>query len=392
MYEVVILGAGKVGTTMAIDLAADADLNVSLADRDAGALDRAAAKVHEITGTIISTRAVDLSKQSAFAQLVSGADVVLGALSSVLGLQSLQWMIEAGRPYCDISFMADDALALDDFARQRGVTAIVDCGVAPGLSNLLAGQAVEDLDRCDSISIYVGGLPRERHWPFEYKAGFAPHDVLEEYTRPARLVEHGRIVIKPALTEIELLDFDGARFPGVGTLEAFNTDGLRSLATTLKVPTMKEKTMRYPGHAEIMRIFREAGLFSAEPIQVAGTAVRPLDVTSALLFPKWEFGEGERDMTIMRIVAEGVRGGAPAKIVWELFDQADPATHCSSMSRTTAFPATIMARMLLRGEITTHGVLPPELLAKAPGLTDRVLAELGKRGIIIDRRDELATA
>jgi saccharopine dehydrogenase-like NADP-dependent oxidoreductase len=129
------------------------------------------------------------------------------------------------------------------------VTAVVDCGVAPGLSNMMCGAAAARLDPLESVEIYVGGLPAERHWPFDYKAGFAPWDVLEEYTRPARIVEHGQIVLKEPLSEPELLEF-----PGVGTLEAFNTDGLRSLAYTLKAPFMKEKTLRWPGHAELMRV------------------------------------------------------------------------------------------------------------------------------------------
>jgi saccharopine dehydrogenase-like NADP-dependent oxidoreductase len=186
--KIIILGAGKVGTTMAIDLAADRDVELTLVDRDSAGLARAEARVKNSTGRRIATRQADLSQRSDFDGLIRNADVVIGALSSVLGFRALQWAIEARKPYCDISFMAEDALAHDDLAKEHGSIAIVDCGVAPGMSNLLAGQAVEELDRCDSIAIYVGGIPRERHWPYEYKAGFSPHDVIEEYVRPARLV------------------------------------------------------------------------------------------------------------------------------------------------------------------------------------------------------------
>lgn len=387
MAMVVILGAGKVGTTMAIDLAGDADLAVTLADRDPNALERAAAKVARCTNRTIATRPVDLSRQESFRDVTRGADVVLGALSSRLGFRTLQWAIEAGVAFCDISFMAEDALDLDELARSRGVTVVVDCGVAPGLSNLLAGQAAVDLDPCESIDIYVGGLPRERRWPFEYKAAFSPADVIEEYTRPARLVEHGRTVIKEALSDIELVDFDGVRFPGVGTLEAFNTDGLRSLTRTLTVPFMREKTLRFPGHAELMRAFRATGLFEEETINVGGAIVRPCDLTSALLFPLWEYGEGERDTTVMRVAARGMRAGQPIEITWELFDEYDDRTGCSSMSRTTGFPATIIARMLLRGEIAGPGVLPPELLARVPGLTQAIISRLAAKGVTLARRE-----
>ncbi len=392
MAKIIILGAGKVGTTMAIDLAGDRDIELTLADRDGAGLSRAESRVKKITGRNIAPRQVDLSQRDAFDALIRGADVVIGALSSVLGFRALQWAIEARRPYCDISFMAEDALAHDDLAKKHQTTAIVDCGVAPGLSNLLAGQAVAELDPCDSIAIYVGGIPRERHWPYEYKAAFAPHDVIEEYVRPARLVERGDVVAKVALSEVELIDFDNERFPGVGTLEAFNTDGLRSLATTLSVPDMKEKTMRYPGHADLMRLFRETGLFRTDPIDLRGMKVRPLDLTSALLFPMWEYREGERDLTVMRVVADGSRRGTRVRIIWELFDEADHVTGGSSMSRTTGFPATIMARMLARREISRVGVLPPERLAPIAGFTDRMLAELARKGVAVHRREVVVKA
>jgi saccharopine dehydrogenase-like NADP-dependent oxidoreductase len=390
MPVIVILGSGKVGTTMALDLAGDREHSITLVDRDPAALERARERVATLAGQTMEVRQVDLSDGTAFAEAVRGADVVIGALSSRLGFAALARVIESGIPYCDISFMADDALALDQRARELGVTAVVDCGVAPGLSNLLAGHAAIELDPCEVIEIYVGGIPRERHWPFEYKAAFAPSDVIEEYLRPARIVEHGRVVTRDALSEVELIDFDGERFPGVGTLEAFNTDGLRSLARTLNVPFMKEKTLRYPGHASMMRIFRETGLFDERVRDIRGTAVRPLDVTSALLFPLWEYRAGERDLTIMRVSAIGWRAGRRIRIIWELFNEHDAQSGCSSMSRTTAFPATVVARMLLRREVHVPGVLPPEMLARTEGMTATILSELAKKHVIVERREEPA--
>jgi lysine 6-dehydrogenase len=287
----------------------------------------------------------------------------------------------------DISFMAEDPLQLSALAQARGVTAVVDCGVAPGMSNLLCGHAAARLDPCESLAIYVGGLPVERRWPFEYKAPFAPHDVLEEYTRPSRVVERGEIVVKEALSEPELLDF-----PGVGTLEAFNTDGLRSLATTLPVPWMKEKTMRYPGHIALMRVLRETGFFSKEPLTVRGPGgkaqVRPLDVTAALMFPKWTFEEGEADLTVMRVSAVGVEAGRRVRLTWDLFDRYDPETRTRSMSRTTGYPATIVARWLAEGRFRRPGVHPPETLGADAGLVQAMLQELAARGVRYDVRVE----
>jgi lysine 6-dehydrogenase len=222
----------------------------------------------------------------------------------------------------------------------------------------------------------VGGLPVERRWPFDYKAGFAPWDVLEEYTRPARVVEHGRVVVKEPLSEPELLDF-----PGVGTLEAFNTDGLRSLVDTMKAPFMKEKTLRWPGHAELMRVLKDTGFFSLETVDVAGQKVRPRDLTAALLFPKWTFEEGEADLTVMRVRVEGIAGGEPVAWAWDLVDRYHEASGLRSMSRATGYVATSVARLILAGAFRRPGVHPPETLGATEGLLDRVLADLTARGV-----------
>lgn len=377
---VTILGAGMIGTTMASDLSRERDIDVTVVDLDRGRLSHAAEHVRRLTNREVEVRHADLSDPAQVAGLVQGVDLVLGALPGTVGYRTLHAVIEARRNYVDISFMPENPLALDDLARQRGVTAVVDCGVAPGLSNLLAGWAVHRLQRVDEIEILVGGVPVERRWPFQYKAAFSPADVIEEYTRPARLVEHGRIVTRPALSEPKLVDF-----AGVGTLEAFNTDGLRTLLDTLHVPAMREMTLRYPGHIELMRVFREVGLFSREPLDLPNLVVRPLDVTSALLFPLWSYQEGEADLTVMRVRATGIdRGGKATELRWELHDRYDHTTRQSSMSRTTAFPATIIARAILSGRIGRQGVIPPELLAGDEAIVRSVLAELGRRQVHVE--------
>lgn len=357
---------------MAADLAADEQFSVTLADRSSDAL----AKASRLAGGRITTEEVDLANAAAVRELVQRGDIVLGALSSKIGFQTLQAVIEAGRNYCDISFMPENALELDELAKEHGVTAVVDCGVAPGMSNLMAGHGAAQLDVCENIEIYVGGLPVKRTLPFQYKAGFSPHDVIEEYTRPARLVEHGSVVTREALSEIELLDL-----PGVGSVEAFNTDGLRTLADTLDVPFMKEKTLRWPGHAELMRAFRETGLFSQEPIEVKGVQVKPLDVLSALMFPKWTYEPGEADLTVMRVRVEGIKNSKRMRYTWDLLDYFDEALQVTSMSRTTALPCTVIARLIAAGEIATHGVLPPERIGSESRRLEHVLDALEQRGV-----------
>lgn len=371
MPNAIVLGAGMVGSVMAWDLARDDDFNVAIADRSEDALARAKARDPRI-----ETLTLDLSDLDAVKKAIEPFDIVLGAAASHLGYELLRTVIEAGKSYADISFMPEDALDHDELARANGVTCVVDCGVAPGMSNLLCGRAVAALDACDDLEIYVGGLPVERRWPFEYKAGFAPADVIEEYTRPSRIVEGGEVVVREALSEPELMDL-----PGVGTVEAFNTDGLRSIADTLDIPNMKEKTLRYPGHIEIMRILRAMGLFSKEPIEVGGQTVVPLEVTQALMFPMWSYEPGEADLTVMRVTGAGILDGVATRITWDLLDYYDPATNATSMSRTTAFPCAIFARMIARGELNRPGVAPPELLGHDQALVERVLTELHERGV-----------
>ena len=376
MKRITVLGAGMVGSAIALDLQRSG-FDVTVADTREDALTRLRAKAP------LRTVRADLATPTAVSKLVADADLVGGALSSAIGLQTVRAVIEAGRPCVDISFMAEDALELDAFAKERGVTAVVDCGVAPGVSNLLCGLGVALLDRCESLEIYVGGLPAVRRWPFEYKAGFAPHDVLEEYTRPSRIVEHGQIVVREALSEPELMEL-----PELGTLEAFNTDGLRSIATTLDVPFMKEKTLRYPGHIELMRVLRHVGFFSKEPVTVPGGTVRPLDLTAALLFPKWTFEEGEADVTVMRVIAAGTKDGRAVRHVWDLVDHYDAATGIRSMSRTTGYAAASMVALLARGVVTQHGVFPPEILGQDRALAESFLAEYAARGCLVTHREE----
>ena len=259
---------------------------------------------HPLTGEV-----ADLSRAESVQSVVRNADLVIGAVPGFMGFATLQAIIEAGKDVVDISFFGEDPFALDALAKARGVTAVVDCGVAPGLSNMVLGYHAPRMT-VESFRCLVGGLPAVRTLPWQYKAPFSPIDVLEEYTRPARLVAHSAIVTRPALSEPELVEFEQ-----IGTLEAFNTDGLRSLLVTMsEIPNMVEKTLRYPGHIDLVRALRESGFLSHEPITAGGSQVRPIDVTAALLFQQWRLGRGEPEFTAMEINVRGQEGGTPAGI------------------------------------------------------------------------------
>lgn len=368
MERVIVLGAGMVGAAIAADLSAD--YHVISADRDESRL-AALASTHPL-----ETRVVDLAAPDAVAGLCRHADLVIVAVPGYLGFQTLRTVLEARKPVVDISFFGEDPFALDELAQRLGVVAVVDCGVAPGLSNMILGYHASR-EAVTSFRCLVGGLPLKRVLPWQYKAPFSPVDVLEEYTRPARLVEKGRIVTRPALSDAELVDIDPA-----GTLEAFNTDGLRSLLVTMpQVPDMVEKTLRYPGHIEYVRVLRDAGFLSADPIRVRGVEVRPIDLTAALLLPQWRLEPAEPEFTLMEVV---VRTNDRA-VTYRLYDTTEEKTGFSSMARTTGYTATAAARLILRGQFTRKGICPPEYMSAAPGCFDSVLSHLAARRVLVER-------
>ncbi|MHA1954260.1 MAG: saccharopine dehydrogenase family protein, partial [Candidatus Heimdallarchaeaceae archaeon] len=333
--KIVVLGAGLVGNVIARDLAEDKSVKVSIVDFNQEILDKL---THDFD---LQGICADLSNPNIIKDIVKDFDLVIGALPGFMGYQALKAVIEARKNIVDISFFEEDPFSLDELAKEKGVIAVVDCGVAPGSSNIILGYVDSILDKTESFLCYVGGLPVERDWPFEYKAPFSPTDVIEEYLRLARYIENSEIVVKPALSEPELLDF-----PEVGTLEAFNTDGLRSLIQTMDIPFMKEKTLRYPGHIEKMKMLRETGFFNKEEIDVNGIKIKPIELTSKLLFEQWKLEEGEEDLTVMKIIIEGIKEGKKLRYTFEMLDKYDKEKRVISMARTTGYTCSAVARIL----------------------------------------------
>jgi lysine 6-dehydrogenase len=369
--KTIVLGAGLVGGPMSLDLAQDPNLNVTVADINENALKNLAEQSSKL-----STKVADLSQTQTVKSLVQDYDLVLNAVPGFMGFQTLKAIIEAGKNVVDIAFSPENTLELDELAKKNNVTAIVDCGVAPGMSNILTGYVYYQMDKTDVALTYVGGLPKVRSWPYEYKAVFSPVDVIEEYTRPARYVENGQHVVRPALSDAELLDF-----PGIGTLEAFNSDGLRTLADTLDVPNMKEKTLRYIGHIEKIAVLRDSGFFDTEEIQVGDVTIRPIDLTSKLLFKSWKLEKGEADVTVMQVIVEGTKDGKQLRYTYDLLDEYDERTGVHSMARTTGYTATMALRLLSRGLYTQKGIIAPEFIGKDKKCVDFILAGLAERGI-----------
>ena len=370
MSNIIVLGAGMVGSAMAIDLVKQHE--VTLTDVNQDVLNNVKNKEQKLT-----IEKLDVTDKAKLHDMVKPFDLVVNAVPGFLGFKTLKRCIEVEKNVIDIAFFPEDALELDALAKEKGVTAIMDIGVAPGMDNIILGRYNETMKLTD-FECLVGGLPQTKKWPFCYKAPFSPIDVIEEYTRPARYVEHGEMVTREPLTDCEYIEFDK-----VGTLEAFNSDGLRSIIFTMPhIPNMKEKTLRYPGHVEYVRVLKESGFFNTEKVNVNGVDVKPIDFTCKILFDEWKLGETEPELTVFRTTVKGENeNGEIEEVIYDMHDEYCPETQTSSMARTTGYTATAAANMVLEGFFTEKGVFPPELVGKHKACFNYIMKYLEERNI-----------
>ena len=374
MNKIIVLGAGMVGSAMAIDLAQSHE--VTIADLSRMALNKAKKKCDAL-----STQHMDVTDKRIMREVLKSYDLVICAVPGFIGFETVRSIIETGKNVIDISFSPENLLDLYGLAVEKNVTAIVDCGVAPGMGNIILGYYNEKIKVTD-FECLVGGLPKNKKWPFYYKAPFSPIDVIEEYTRPARYVENGNLIVREPLTDCEYIEFDK-----VGTLESFNSDGLRSIIYTMShIPNLKEKTLRYPGHAEYIKVLKESGFFNSEKIDVNGVGIAPLEFTSKILFDEWKLGEREEELTVMRVTIKGKNDkGQHKEVVYHLHDEYDSETRTSSMARTTGYTATAAANMLLAGVFEAKGVFPPELIGKNAVCFEYIMKYLEERRVFYKR-------
>jgi len=374
--KIAVLGAGMVGRAMALDLAISFD--VTSFDVNEQNLQVLQSKNSQPAGRAgkVKIQNANLQEYDLYENWLSRFDIVVTAVPGFMGFNVLKTVISCGKNVADISFFPEDVLQLDPIARQNKVTVITDAGVAPGMSNLILGRYNEEFT-VTNFECYVGGLPRVRKKPFEYKAPFSPVDVIEEYMRPARLKENGQIVIKPALTEREYLTFDE-----IGTLEAFNTDGLRSLLFTMThIPNMKEKTLRYPGHVELIGALKQAGFFDEKEIEINGAKISPLKFSSKILFNDWKLGPDEEELTVMKVIIDGQKSGVSQRVEYNMLDRYDAKTKISSMSRTTGYTCTAAVELIAKKLFSEKGVFPMELVGKDKECFDFVINYLRDRGV-----------
>lgn len=369
--NIAVLGAGMVGRVMALDLSKEHVVtSIDISEKNL--------ELVQQKNQNIKTIKADLKDYTSYKNLLEPFNLVVTAVPGFMGFDALKSVIGCEKNVADISFFPENALELDALAKHNNVTVITDCGVAPGMSNYIIGRYNEEMT-IDAFEIYVGGLPKIRKKPFEYKAPFSPVDVIEEYTRPARLMENGNIVIKPALTERDWMQFDE-----IGTLETFNTDGLRSLLFTMPhIKNQKEKTLRYPGHIDLIIALKESGFFNEEKIVVDGNEISPLQFTSKILFNEWKLGEDEEELTVMKVILKS----ANKTIEYNLLDRFDTTTKISSMSRTTGYTCTASANLIAKKLFTEKGVFPPELVGKYKACFDFVMDYLKERNVNWNKKE-----
>ena len=368
MAKIIIFGAGLIGRAIALDLA-DTH-NITCVDVSQKALDRI-----KKDNPDVNTYKYDLAEEKDYKELTLDFDLVVSAMPGYLGFETLKKILLAGKNVVDASFFPENCFDLDHLAKKQEVFAVVDCGLAPGMDNIILGYLDKQME-VSKFECLVGGLPSKRIWPFNYKSLFSPIDVIQEYTRPARYVENGEVVVREALSDCELMDIKR-----VGTLEAFNTDGLRTLIKTMEhIPYMKEKTLRYPGHCEYMQVLIAAGFFSTEPLELNGVEFSPLEVSAKILENDWKMGANDEEFTVVRTTIEGDENGKKRRFIYRMLDKTDKNSDISSMARANGYTATAVVNFVLQNRLQP-GMCAPETLGAIDGAYKFILDYLDKRDI-----------
>lgn len=377
--RMLVLGAGLQGSACAYDLLQNSAIDeVRLADKGTTALPAFLSQYADNPRLV--RVALDAKDLKAVARAMEGVSAVMCALPYYFNLEMTRLAIEASVPFCDLGGNTEIVFqqkGLDAAARAKGITVIPDCGLAPGMVNILAQLGISRCDRVSRVKIFVGGLPQVPEGPLKYQIVYSLEGVLDYYTTLSWVLRDGRRTQVKALSELEMVRFDAP----VGELEAFHTaGGLSTMATRYEgqIPTMEYKTLRYPGHAHIMEAIRELGLLDLDPLDVKGVKVSPRDVAVAAMAPHLQKPAG-RDLVALRVLVEGTKNGKPVTHTFELVDRHDESRGISAMERTTGYSLSITGQLQAEGAIKSAGVHTPDECV--PG--DRYIAELARRGIVI---------
>lgn len=363
MKKVLTLGAGKVGRLIAAEMSKTTSVtSVDVSEHNLAILKSLNPNIELLKKDVSSLTP----------SFYSSFDLVISGVPGFMGYKTLESIIKAKKNVVDISFLPEDPFKLTDLAKSQNIVAITDAGLAPGLSNLICGHLTKKMNP-SLLKILVGGVPKYRKWPFEYKAPFSFVDVMEEYTRVARMKIFGNIVNKEALSEVENVDSP------IGSLEAFNTDGVRSLLYTLpEVPTIIEKTLRYPGYAKYINVLKQSGFFNTEPVEYKGVKISPMEFTSLILDKEFYQSPTDEDIVVLQVIGQSEQ----ETIQFELFDRFCKETGYSAMARTTGYTAAACANLVLDGKLNP-GLHVLEHLGKNDAIFDYIIKYIKDRNVIV---------
>jgi lysine 6-dehydrogenase len=373
-----VLGAGLQGSACAYDLLQNPEVTeVRLGDIHTGNLPDF---LGQYSGKRLIPTPLDVRDRSAVGALMREADAVMSAIPYYFNLDLAAQAVDAGVHFSDLGGNTEivfEQKKLDPEATATGISVIPDCGLAPGMVNILAELGIRRMDSVDEVRIYVGGLPQDPEPPLNYQLVYSLEGVLDYYTTLSWIIRDGKRTQMKALSEREPVVFDEP----LGELEAFHTaGGLSTMAFRYegKIPSMEYKTLRYPGHAMIMEAIRDLGLLDQEPVEVKGVRVAPRDLAVAVMAPRLTKKTG-RDIVALRVTVRGMCGGKPKRVGWELVDWYDEEHGISAMMRTTGYSLSIIGQMQAKGEVTLKGVHTPD--EAVPG--DKYIEQLAKRGVNI---------
>lgn len=377
--KMLVLGAGLQGCATAFDLLQNpAVTQVTIADLHP---ERLAPFLDPYKGTDrLKAVKLDVTDLPAAAALMRGHVSVMSAIPYYFNGPMAACAVEAGCHFADLGGNTEivfEQKKLDAAAAAKGLSVIPDCGLAPGMVNILAAEGIRRLDKAEKVKIYVGGLPRHPEPPLNYQIVYSLEGALDYYTTTSWILRGGKRTPVEALSELEPVVFPEP----VGTLEAFHTAGGVStmpFSYEGKVDVLEYKTLRYPGHVAIMKPIRELGLLGNDPIDVKGVQVRPRDVFIAAATPVLKKPKAE-DLVALRVEASGIKGGKPATIVWQLVDHKDTTRNISAMMRTTGYSLAITGLMQADGRVTQKGVHTPDEAMPFQPYVD----ELARRGVMI---------
>ena len=370
--RLVSIGCGYIGSVLAEELIHGLDFEeLIISDSGKEKIEETAKKL----GERVVPLQLDITDYSNLLEVIENADLVIGLSPGRLGFNVMKACAEKKKDLVDLSFMAEDPFVFQKSASDAGVIIVPDCGVAPGLSNILIGRSSSQLDEVEDVSIFVGGLPQKPVPPLNYKVTWCVEDLFEEYTRKAKIIRNGKMVEVDALEGLEEIEFEG-----LGRFEAFFTDGVRTLHNTIKAENMWEKTLRYPGHAEKIKLIKKFGLLEKEPIASLNTS--PWEFMIKFWEENLSFIEA-RDLVLMRIGVSGRKDSAKILYTYEMIDYFDERKNITAMGRSTAYTAFAVIKLIIEKRIAQKGVVPPEIL----GMDKKIFAEI--RHILKERNLEI---